>query len=381
MADYMLYRYVLKLLSPTVIVTRAGARGIVYTAGPPYIPGSQVRGALLAYMLSEGHADRRRLHEEALEPKHAVTPALPCEGAKDSLYKEAELAHALCYTYKLRADGERAEVRCINPKEVIEDGRISADSLQAMFVRQEASELRSSTPWRRLPEREPYHGPVVVRGGKMFRADVEKDVYVEVGLELSRGGAKPGALYAYEYIVPGQHFTGYITCAQGSLLCELLGKLSGRGALVRVGKGIGRGFGLAKLLAERVKPERGEELREGEYTVLKVVGLTFVISPEGSQLARPPRQGDRLSAKAWLAREKRSLVMEVTEVLGSVATYMGWSYRTGSPKLPVSALQPGSLIVARVIESQGMLASDLKYTGLDCFASQGFNILEVVGNG
>lgn len=381
MAGYALYKYVLRLLTPTVIVTRAGTRGMVYAAGPPYIPGSQVRGALLTYMLREGLADEGELREEALEPRHAVTPALPCEGAGDSLYKDVQFAHVLCYTYKLKPEGGGAEVHCIEPERVIRGGRISADALQELFVEYEVSELSSGAHWRRLAEREPYCGPVVVRTKGVLKADVRRDVYVEVGLERSKGGAKPGALYAYEYLIPGQHFTGYVACAPDSLLCRLLGKRVEGRVLVRVGKGVGRGFGLAELLVEPAEPERAVALRKGEPAVLKVVGPTFVLDPEGPQLTRPPRRGDRLVAEAWLGGAGGSLDMEVTEVLGSTATYTGWSYRTGSPKLPVTALQPGSLIAVRVVGGEGELASDMKYTGLNRFASQGFNILAVVGDG
>lgn len=378
MGSYLLYKYVLRLLTPTLVVARRGSRGMVYTAGPPYIPGSQVRGGLLTYMLREGIVDPEGIRREALWPRHSVTPALPSRRFEDSLYRDADFSHILCYTYKSEAGEGGARVYCLSPGEILTRDGVSVEKLQEKLAEQEGSALRSGDHERRLLEREPYAGPVVVGDEGLFRADVEKNVYVEVGLERSRGGAKPGALYAYEYFAPGQLFTGYLACTPDSPLCVFLQKMGGGRIAFSVGKGVGRGFGLAEFSAEPVEPLEDEGVDAGGPVVLKVIGPTFTLDLGGSALTRPPRLGDRLVAREWLLPSGRGLEMEVVEVLGPTTTYTGWSYRTGSPKLPVNALQPGSLVVVRVVGGDEGLFRDMKYIGLNRFASQGFNIVRVV---
>ena len=66
--------------------------------------------------------------------------------------------------------------------------------------------------------------------------------------------------------------------------------------------------------------------------------------------------------------------LRVIAVLGMPTTYRGWSLRTRKPKLPVSTLKEGSLVICEV-ENPGRWVNLLPIIGLDSYASMGFNQL------
>jgi len=380
--SFRVYLYAIRLLTPTVLTSTYGFRGMSYTVVSDYIPGSVVRGALLSELMIEGLLDKRDADLEAVNPLHVFSPALhvPRDRAEAVPLKDVAFAHALAY--QLKGDNtvysfgiekliERVE-KGVAVEEALTD--IIGSTLESIDRDAYRTTTSSGFPVRSSAEMKPASHSVIVRTDGSWRITKPgRGIYVENAVERSRGSAAHGMLYAYEYLKPGERFVGFIILSEHSYLVKPLEDLArGKCINVRIGRGLGRGFGLAELY-----------IREADYKLLSsseesaceglVAFYTFAPFAELDPLPRPPRAGEELEIEVFGNIVGKAKVVAALG-RGSVE-YRGWSYRTSLPKLPVRALSPGSLIIAQLLDAKCDVLRLGAPVGLGPLSAQGFNIV------
>jgi len=377
------YLYKLKLLTPTIITSAYGFRGMSYTITTNFIPGSIVRGGILEKLIAEGLLIKDDVNREAVNPLHTVSPALPVPEAESEMLplKDVVFAHALSYqvkgddaVYSFGLDELLERIR----KENDVDAALANLVLKTMisFDRKAYEDgAKKGYAWvlRSSSEVKPSVHHVIARKDKSWHVvGLRKGIYVENAVERSRGSVAPGMLYAYEYIEPGQRFVGFITLSKNSYLLQSFESVDGSCMKVRIGRGLGRGFGISELCLREID---SEVFAGGDVIKDSVVAIyTFSPFAIADPLPRPSKVGDEVEIDVF---GEGIAKLKIIAILGrEIVEYRGWSYRTLGPKLPVRALGPGSLLIARVLD---LKKSDvLKFgspVGLAPLSAQGFNII------
>lgn len=384
MAGIIIYDVTMKFLTPAMITVEEGSRGMLYEGFSDRIPGSTVRGSLLSWALREGLVTINEVTKEVLAPRYAVTPFLLSARDDGIIYEDVGIAHALSFKFKDGMGDER--VYSFGIKDLVEEIRGGSGdpvtALQMLIARTSESidrrgdDLKSSTNLERVLGASITRDPRGRGGWRLSRGSAKSGSYVGISIDRERGSVMPGALFLYEYVESGSTYVGAVACEEGSLVCKLLDGVRRGAAKVLVGKGTGRGYGVAEV---RVR-ERGEspdsginDLRGCGYLAFEVIGplLTFTPRHQGdAPLPRPAGPGDRL----LVSLGHSTLSIDVVAAFGNVGRFGGWSLRTNSPKLAFNALSYGSIIVGRV-EGDSKLLGLMPYLGLDKLSSQGYNIL------
>ncbi len=378
------FNVVIKFLTPALISVKEGYRGMMYSGVTDKIPGSTMRGSLLTWGIREGIVSRDEVVAESLSPKYSVTTFLLTPSESSLMYDNVMVAHALSLMFKeglgdgsvfslgidelLRRFKEFSST--LTPKDIL--ANLIMEVTKRMDIR--GDELRSSVNTERVV------GNSVIKVGNSWR--LSKDLvsglsgsYVGVGIDRLRRSSAPGILFGYEYVESGTTYCGLVSCIDGSVMCKVMDSLRRGNAVISIGKGVGRGYGLAKVVnVKEVSIRSVNDVRKGDYLVLEVVGPTFTLEPLTKSSIPAPRPlvaGDEII----LREGSTSLRLKVLSTFGDVRVFRGWSLRTESPKLPIRALSYGSLAVVKVIEGSTELLNALSYVGLNEFSSQGFNIL------
>lgn len=374
------YKYVVELLTPTIITSPSGYRGLSYTIASSYIHGSLIRGALFSYLLFEKIMNKHQIDEEALNPRHSVSPALPV--SKDMVsqaipYDNTAFAHSLSYAFK----GESGVIYSLGIDRLLELIRKGVKIEEALYtiirrfsLSTDKRAYGSGDVFSSSSETKRVLGETIAkRDGKWFKESPRVSIYIENAVDRARGSAAEGALYAYEYVEPGTTFVGYISVEEGSEVSKALESIKGSNILVRIGRGIGRGYGISKLtLISATEKQRSIDLNSGSRIVLYMASP--VTNPEG--LPKPLSPGDVMDMSLW-DRHKVARV-RIDSVIGGVThRFYGWSYRTSLPKLPVEALIPGNLAVVSLENVYDRnLVELLHITGFSILSSQGYNFVE-----
>ncbi len=377
------YRYELIIKTPTVITSMSGIRGLLYTTVANHIPGSIVRGGLFTSLILEGSIKSDVAHKEALSPIHSITPAVYISREGLRLYNEALFAHALNFRFK-----SEKEVHSIDLKKLVDNikkGGTDINAFREGLLRTiidskrslEENAVKVNDPLKRSLEVKSVEGEVInLKDGKWYVVTASKGAYIETSVERARGSSVPGVLYAYEYVEPGNRFTGYVSCLKESTLCQVLDTYVNSEIVIRLGRAIGRGYGLALLHLKKVSINLKDiEIGRGDLLVFEVIGPFFTLNRYG---AKPPKPGLRLRLKTpWT----NSSYIDVL-ILGIISNrepieYIGWSFRTSTPKLPIHALSHGAIVVCKVEDARNPkeVLKLIPYIGIDRFSSQGYNIL------
>ena len=384
-----LYWLRLRVASPAILTLKVGRAGFLYSTLTDYIPGSMIKGAMLSAAVNEGQMSADEAYGLAIEPDFAVSAALRSVPRGATPIAELLPTHSLCYISKLEAATAERGPRIYSlgidkivakigggPEDAIKNALESA--IQKLVSRlgwgafpgelKEAAgkpAIRVDGEWRLLPRR------MSAPEGQL------SSHYIQVALDHARGGSAPGLLYAYEHVLPGVEYSCLVAASDASKMPEVLKTLGSKGASLRIGRGLTRGFGRFKMELREVEPLtfNGEGLRDGEVVALEALSPLFVLDP----FPRPPRRGDFLVDPSWYRRMlsvDAGFRLEVLCVIGQPVSYRGWSLKTGLPKLPVTALDIGGIVICRV---RGKAPADvLRYMpaiGLDSYASSGFNIV------
>jgi len=398
----MIMGYEIKIMSPTLVSSREGVRGLSYKCERRWIPGSIVRGSILTSLYT--HYKKLNdcdVEEEDANPSMLVTPAIAYRGPSASpiLYKDALVAHTLSYIVK----GVESEKGCYGRDvftfglgkllERVKDKKCSDDDCVAGvlgdLIKEEIKKMfENFDPLAESPPK-PYtikpavSLPLNLCGNTYVGVEAEIGTRISVAVDGSRRGNVPGALYAYEYIEPGARFVGMISFisdsgrAQESRVFSALAEfINSRELLIRIGKGVGRGLGLARLKLFKVGLDEINPAGAafGNIGVGDYVALLF-ISPAASALEsipRPIEQGDEYE----VSEGSSNVRIKVISVLGKTTIYTGWSIRRGRPKMPVRAALPGTLAITKITQVSGnpsKALQSLMYRGLGpMLASQGY---------
>ncbi|RLE81028.1 MAG: hypothetical protein DRJ52_05050 [Thermoprotei archaeon] len=381
-----LYKVSFKVISPLIVSKRVGFRGFSYEVEKYIIHGSLVRGALLTKMLEKGE-DPSVVNRLALSPDYAITPFIATD-KKGTLYLNTLLAHSLCFSTKKKIGGLKPvfshSIENLLTKLYV--GRELEEVLASIFKENLAKQINTSKTWLMPGEVKPCLGsPIVKKNDIWYIPSVETDVSIEVALDHSRGSSVPAMLYAYEHVSEGTVYTGFIAVNDNSRLNTLL---SEKEFTLSIGRGTSRGFGKVLAVAEEVRIEEfahslsellSQQISENDYVVLEIISPLFTVDP----LPLPLKLGQKIPVPSlWLKKLGFSLnckaELEVVSILGGYTRYQGWSMRNKAPKLPIRGIAPGSLIITRVSSVTGNLTEALPllaFTGLDQYASQGFNIV------
>ncbi len=387
--EITIYRYVIELLSPLIVTSAQGYKGMSYTVVSDHIPGSMVRGALFTHLLIEKMVSKQDVDLEAKSPRHSVTPALPIPRESPSpayLFRDAAFAHALTFTLKgggkvvfsfgieniLKHVGKCADVEKV-VEELVFESSISSD-----VVAYKSAFSDPAAVFRSSAERDNVCGSTVARkNGKWIVHKPNRGIYVETAVERSRGSAAHGMLYAYEYMEPGNIFTGFVAVASDSRVAEAFKSIDKGCVVARVGRGLGRGFGLSRICMEGIEasavvPE-ADDLHPGRYIAMYAAAPTVLVGP----MPRPIASNDRLRLDVF-GNPVADVV--VCDVIGrGHVKYYGWSYRYGLPKLPIRANHPGALAIVRVDSVHNKdLARLLPLAGFSSFSAQGLNFVKLL---
>jgi len=377
------YLYTLRLLTPTIITSTYGFRGMSYTITTNFIPGSTIRGGIFTKLIIEDILTKDDADREAVNPLHTISPALPIhESQSEPLpLKNVAFAHALSYQikgddaiYSLGLDellekvrkGDSVDTALTN---LLFKTMISFDrkAYEDITKRSFDQFLKSSTEIK--PS---IHLVITRRNGSWHIVGIRRGIYVENAVERSRGSAAPGMLYAYEYIEPGQRFAGLIVLSKDSYLMQPFESIDGSCIKMRIGRGLGRGFGVSELCLREIGIDmfvEGDTIRDNIIAIYTLSPFT-IIDP----FPRLPRIGDEIEVNVF---GKTIAKLKIIAILGrEVIEYRGWSYRTHKPKIPVRALAPGSLLITQILdfEKSDILKFGLPI-GLDPLSAQGFNII------
>ena len=371
MQQVRVYWMTAEIISPTIITSEVGRKGFVYSVFTDIIPGSIFKGAILTAALVENVLKSREdANQMAKSPDFAFSPLVRSSSQDIMPLSNLLITHELCYTTKWEKDkifslGAHKLATAI-------DYEHSLMELEDHFLSHKIKE-----GWKYAPgeiKKQPGRPAIKKNGSWRLLSDGPlESYYIQVALDHSRGSAAPGMLYAYEHIIPGILYSGV---AITSSVCPLRDLLERNTVNVRIGRGISRGFGKVRLNIRTLQLPRLSELRGGEQVVLEALSPVFVEDP----LPRPPKKGDLLVLDPnWYDRLLNVDInagFRVKAVIGRFTTYRGWSLRTKLPKLPISALAEGSLLICEVEEKiPSEVSTVLPVVGLNRRASSGFNQL------
>jgi hypothetical protein len=371
-----LYHVTLTLTSPVIVGAKGSERGLLYTVTRDIVPGPAFHGALVKAIASTVYSGSI-ITLPALQT--FVTPLYPVTRS-GKLYRDVTIAHALSIHGKGYASSIIASYNVEKVIELLEHGlkleeaivKTINDHLEALHSYSLRLEMGLSI---NVADLKSAQGVVVVKD-RVGSADVwkkvrvRKHVYLENAVDRVRGSVYAGALYGYEYIVPGTLFTGYVACLSGQGLCREVSSIAG--ADVVIGKGQGRGFGRARIEIRQVTVESEAKAccPVGEKLVaLIATSPSFVVDP----IPRPVRAGDVLETLSG-AR------LVIKHVIGSrLDVYAGWSRLRHSPKLVVRGNALGTILVAEV--ANGKLTEPLcieLMMGMLKNSLPGFNTFHVI---
>jgi hypothetical protein len=344
-----LYHVTLTLTSPAIVGARGSERGLLYTVMRDIVPGPSFHGTLVKAIASNMYSG------SIITPSTLqtfVTPLYPVtRGGK--LYRDATIAHALSIHGKGYASSIITSYNVEKVIDLLEHGlkleeaivKTITDYLDALHSYSLRLEMGLSVNVADLKSAQ----GVVVEKDHVGSAEVWKKVrvrkgaYLENAVDRVRGSVYAGALYGYEYIVPGTLFTGYVACSSGQGLCRDVSGIAG--ADVVIGKGQGRGFGRARIEIRQVAVENEAKTccPVGEKLVaLIATSPSFVADP----IPRPVRAGDILETLSGVK-------LVIKHVIGSrLDVYVGWSRLRHSPKLVVRDNALGTILVAEVDNSK-----------------------------
>lgn len=376
------YKYVVEVLTPTIITSPSGYRGLSYTIVSNYINGSIVRGALFSYLLLEKLITKDIVDSETRNPSHSVSPALPVPKNMASQaipYLDTAFAHSLSYTFK----GDGKIVYSLGIDKLLSQIRKGLRLEEAFYsiinefvIARDREAYKHNDIFTSSSETRKVLGDTIAKsGGRWIRVNPSLSVYVENAVDRARGSAAEGMLYAYEYIEPGSTFIGYISTEEKSYISKVLESIKNSDILIRIGRGIGRGYGVSKLTLTPVEI-KAEDIYIESNNKFIMYAASPLVNPRG--LPRPLAVSDEVELSLW-DRYKVARVRIDGIISGATWRFYGWSYRTSFPKLPVEALIPGNLALVSLHEIFDRSLIDVLYVaGFSMLSSQGYNFVKIL---
>lgn len=330
----------IELLSPAIVVSKMTKNG--YARPLDYIPGSTLRGALLATLYRSGFINEDIVRQEASEPSVLSSPAYPVIALRDATADKVSLRRTLPATpviFRCKICGKTmSNLRRLNAQ------TLSSEELRRYLV----AECPEHGPAETL-----YSHPVYEHGNVLreFRLRVAYATSVSIHKEL--GIAMRGMLFSYEAIAEGTRFWARLVAPD--YIAEKIPKQ----LKVTIGRGASRGFGLASI---KIRHE------ENPAKVETTSGIFISLSP-----LTP------LSKLSYGGCEVR-----VSRVLGKLMRMLsGWDMVLGMHKPFVELVKPGAIVKAEMIcrdlNSVKSFTALLSYGGIPIRVNDtwltGFNVL------
>jgi len=313
------YKCRLLLESPTIIASRRTDRGIFTEIR--YIPASTIGGSLNNQIV-EDLGDRPKI---ICSPAYPVTenggvalPAHPfvyeCKGPEKcrfSTLREVE-NNALCR----REDVKKKLVKLMCEK------RNLVKSLHPKLVN--------------------------ICGGVINEANLHYLSLVSVGINKVTASSDIGVLYEYEAFTQGVSFLFYSTVIDDSINLKEYKDL-----VIKIGRGISRGFGRAKIIDVQEVNLRDEEEKLRHEGVFPMYAISpILLNKNNGVLTNRPEEKINLEKYAKILSIKEEIdgelapYWEEANFYGSFSTYsMGWNKKLNRPRPHATCMNPGSIIL------------------------------------
>jgi len=292
----------IELLSPAIVASRITRSG--YIRPLDYVPGSTLRGALLAALYRYGYVGADILKQEAREPSLLSSPAWPVAPLGDPgvgiAYRRSLPATPV--TFKCKVCGKSI----LNLRDV-------AAGIAGPGELRLAAECPDHGPAESL-----YSRPIFKYDSGVREFDHKVVHAVSVSINKLLGTAMKGMLFSYEAVAEGTRFWARLV-APNSIAERIPDQLR-----VAVGRGSSRGFGLSLV---KVKRREAPELSTTTYQV-------FVSLSPVTPLTRLSYWGCELRVSRVLGRTMK--------VLG------GWDMALGRSRPFVELVKPGAVVAAEV---------------------------------
>ena len=324
----------LTLLSPTIIPRKRGARG--YVGVRETLPGSTLGGAILASLRRYNKITAQKAEEIARKYSIICSPAFPKQNRL--LYP----SHP--FIWRCKEPGCESYVTVIDKVLEVLNGVVE---LRPDLLKCENGHTALE---RRHPS--PLPASTLSRGGKSTGDDekrLDSVKVVSVAISRHRASSIKGALYSYETIPTGVEYWA-ITAAEKGLLDE-------DRYLIRIGRGISRGFGKAELSLKKIDVEKLKEKSKPESKTVVLYSLSPVVLKDNNHTIDLRVYGD-------LTGTASGGVVSVKSVYGSPVTIGGWNVKSNLEWKVVNAASPGSLVVAELKGDDMDLAYGLTFLGL-----------------
>ena len=321
----------LTIESPTIIPRRRSATG--YVGVRETIPGSTLGGAILSSLRRHNRITAQEAEEFAKDHALISSPAFPRE--KNLLYP----AHPFIWRCKEPGCG-RYVTKLDEVLKVLEEGCELGPTAIALTCQEGHRALEKMHP-RPLPAATLSQG---CKSPGEKKEGLESVKVVSVPVSRHRASSIVGALYSYETLPTGLEYWAILTVRQGIL--------DERVDVLRLGRGISKGFGKVKLSLKKLdvnKLQKALPAKAG-HTVL------YSLSPV---VLRGVEHTIDLGAYTGLSGGVR-----VKAVYGSSTTIGGWDIRRNIEWRVVNAASPGSLVLAEVEGDGTSVAHGLILLGL-----------------
>jgi hypothetical protein len=326
----------LKTESPTIIPRRRSARG--YVGVRETIPGSTLGGAVLTSLIWHKMITPQEAEELGKRQMLISSPAFPRE--RSLLYP----SHP--FIWRCKEPGCGTYVSTLDTVfKVLEEGReIDPDVIPSTCEKGHRA-LEKLHP-RPLP------AAILRQGGESLRKEldrIESVKVVSVPVSRHRASSIVGALYSYESLPTDMEYWAIMAVKEG-ILAE-------GDYVLRIGRGVSKGFGKVGLSLKRINIERlaNASSVKGQHIVL--YSLSHVVFKDNNWQIDLHEYGN-LTGKPSAGK------VNVKAVYGSTESLGGWDTMRNMQWRVENAASPGSLVAAEV-EGYGVeVVNGLAFLGL-----------------
>ena len=350
--DFYLAHLILE--SPTIIPRRRSATG--YVGVQKTIPGSTLGGAIIASLRRHNRITAQEAEE--IVNNHALisSPAFPRE--KRLLYP----AHP--FIWKCKKPGCGRYITTLDQVlKVLGDGGELGPYIIPSTCQEGHSALEKIHP-------KPLPAATLRQGcGRPDEKEegLESVKVISVSVSRHRASSIVGALYSYEALPTGLEYWAILAVKEG-ILDEGID-------VIRIGRGVSKGFGKVKLRLRKIEIDKllNEAPAKSGYTVL------YSLSPV---VLKSPNHTIDLSMYSQVTGRSTAGKVRLMAVYGSSLTVGGWDIRKNMEWRVINAASPGSLVAAELQGGGVDLALGLVLLGLlgekidfDKFRVVGVNML------
>jgi len=403
LGQLVVYEVEVELLSPTILVERAGKSG--YVSIRDRLPGQTIRGALLTALHDAGICPNPR---ELAELCITATTGLPSEEGARFYVGHPFVVAPKVSLLKNKKKGRRYAFSLLAGEwlEALKEASTTGGLRWLLLSKLKGYRRAFPDKLNELGEDARAFSPSLLEFGvgDVFKVGKEgiplrfggypTSLEISVGISHVRGASESGMIFAYEALPTGARFSASLTDLDGGLtdrmadhglLADGVAELS-----VRIGRGASRGFGHAVMRLRKVPEgelkevvERADRaLNEGVIPLLARAPLVE-LRPSARGLVSMPSPPEELKVPGeWHAGLEPGgrLTLRRLDCLGKQKRVKGYSMRKGIARPELTAAREGSLCLYKVVRAGGDVAETLallELAGLDRLAKLCLNRVEI----